>query len=158
MTDNPPSDWRRAYYCREYGNFDSLHADLLAEIERLSDALGEAWDDGNGTGLDGWTGPGRGTLPIDDQAIRYRDRCLAKIRGGEPGGLTAEVEQLRAEVARLEAITDVVELADGRTVPAGAVHALDELDARWPGATLPQARPAVAAAVIDSITGHEEPR
>lgn len=98
--------WRRAYYCRQYGNFDALHGELLTEIERLSDALGTAWDDGNATGLDGWTGPGRGTLPIDDQAVRNRDRCLDSIRGAEPTGLTAEVEQLRAENARLQALLD----------------------------------------------------
>jgi hypothetical protein len=42
-------------------------------------------------------------------------------------------------------------LADSRSVPAAAVAALDELEQRWPGATLPQARPAIAAAVIAAL-------
>lgn len=42
---------------------------------------------------------------------------------------------------------NTIDLADGRSVPASAVAALDELERRWPGATLPQARPAIVAAV-----------
>jgi hypothetical protein len=46
---------------------------------------------------------------------------------------------------------DEIELPDGRSVPAAAVAALDELEKSWPGATLPQARAAIVAAVIDAI-------
>ena len=41
-----------------------------------------------------------------------------------------------------------IELADGRRVPQSAVAALEQLDQEWPGATLPQARPAIAAAIL----------
>ena len=44
-----------------------------------------------------------------------------------------------------------IELADGTKVPARAVAALHELEDRWPGATLPQARPAIVAAVIKAL-------
>ena len=71
---------------------------LLAEIDRLNatiqrvreDAIswvGKAWDDGNATGLDGWVGPGRGTLPIDREAQHARTRMVHKadraLEGGE---------------------------------------------------------------------------
>lgn len=55
---------------------------LLAEIERLRGALGDAWDDGNACGLDGWTGPGRGAGEVDDEAIWRRDRCIEKLLRG----------------------------------------------------------------------------
>lgn len=38
-------------------------------------ALTDAWDDGNGTGLDGWVGPGRGMEP-DEEGIYRRDRYV----------------------------------------------------------------------------------
>ena len=44
-----------------------------------------------------------------------------------------------------------IRLADGRRVPAAAVAALDELEKIWPGATLPQARAAIAAAVLEAM-------
>lgn len=47
---------------------------------------------------------------------------------------------------------DTIHLADGRSVPASAVAALDELEHRWPGATLPQARPAIVAAVMAALS------
>ena len=56
-----------------------LVPELVTEVKRLREALSEAWDDGNGTGLDGWVGPGRGTLPIDEQAVYNRTRCLDKL-------------------------------------------------------------------------------
>ncbi len=46
---------------------------------------------------------------------------------------------------------DTLYLADGREVPLSAVEALAELDDRWPGATLPQARPAIVAAVLAAV-------
>lgn len=50
----------------------------LGEIHRL---LCEVWDDGNASGLDGWVGPGRGTEPVDDQAVFNRDRCILRVMG-----------------------------------------------------------------------------
>lgn len=47
-------------------------------------------------------------------------------------------------------MSDIV-LADGRKVPEKAVKALDKLEEKWPGATLQQARPAIAAAVLKTI-------
>jgi hypothetical protein len=45
----------------------------------------------------------------------------------------------------------MIDLADGRSVPAKAVAALDALEREWPGATLPEARPVVAATVIEAV-------
>ncbi len=45
----------------------------------LIDLIGKAWDDGNGTGLDGWTGPGRGAGEVDDEAVYRRDRCIRTL-------------------------------------------------------------------------------
>ncbi|MFF2631979.1 hypothetical protein ACFVR6_03760 [Microbacterium sp. NPDC058021] len=52
------------------------------EPERVRTALETAWDQGNATGLDGWVGPGRGTLPIDDEAVRSRRRDVDRIMEG----------------------------------------------------------------------------
>lgn len=46
---------------------------------------------------------------------------------------------------------DDIELADGRTVPRKGVDALAILDAKWPGASLPSARPAIVAAVMEVL-------
>lgn len=50
-------------------------------------------------------------------------------------------------------MSQVIHLADGRSVPAAAVKALDDFEAIWPGATFPGARPAIAARVLE--TQHE---
>ncbi|AEK09177.1 hypothetical protein FGG23_gp081 [Mycobacterium phage Ibhubesi] len=53
-----------------------------AENERLRAALGDAWDDGNATGLDGWIGPGIGdSRGVDDQAVYNRNRFLDAALG-----------------------------------------------------------------------------
>lgn len=52
-------------------------------------------------------------------------------------------------------MADTVPLADGRDVPKACVDALDALDERWPGATFPRARAAIAAAVLDAVSGQE---
>ncbi|AHH20788.1 hypothetical protein NONO_c60120 [Nocardia nova SH22a] len=49
------------------------------DTTRIEQALVIAWDDGNATGLDGWTGPGRGAGDVDDEAIRRRNRSLRKL-------------------------------------------------------------------------------
>lgn len=46
------------------------------------EALEAIWDDGNAMGLDGWIGPGRGTEPVDDEAIRGRARAIEKHGAG----------------------------------------------------------------------------
>lgn len=55
----------------------------IAELEaaqrppdEIEAALEYAWDDGNASGLDGWTGPGRGAGEVDKQAIYNRDRAI----------------------------------------------------------------------------------
>lgn len=48
-------------------------------------------------------------------------------------------------------MSELIDLADGRSVPTAAVAALDELERSWPGATLPQARPAIVAAVMAAL-------
>lgn len=47
-----------------------------ATREEVAEALGVVWDDGNGTGLDGWVGPGRGAGEVDREAVRARDRAV----------------------------------------------------------------------------------
>lgn len=47
--------------------------------------------------------------------------------------------------------TEYLHLADGREVPVVAVDALNDLEQRWPGATLEQARPAIVAAVLEAV-------
>lgn len=44
----------------------------------IGEILGAVWDDGNASGLDGWTGPGRGSGEIDDEAVRARKRAVRK--------------------------------------------------------------------------------
>ena len=44
--------------------------------EEVAEALGVVWDDGNGSGLDGWVGPGRGAGEVDHEAVRARDRAV----------------------------------------------------------------------------------
>ena len=51
----------------------SERADL---IERALALVGEAWDDGNGSGLDGWVGPGRGAGEVDREAQHARTRMI----------------------------------------------------------------------------------
>ncbi|MFJ2297374.1 hypothetical protein [Oerskovia paurometabola] len=53
----------------------------------LAAALGDVWDEGNAAGLDGWTGPGRGSLDVDQYAVIARERAvrraLARLQGRE---------------------------------------------------------------------------
>lgn len=44
----------------------------------MAAVLGELWDQGNCTGLDGWIGPGRGSIEVDDVALDDRRRDVEK--------------------------------------------------------------------------------
>lgn len=44
-----------------------------------------------------------------------------------------------------------IHLADGREVPRSAVEALDDLEGMWPGSSIPQARPAIVATVMEAL-------
>jgi hypothetical protein len=46
---------------------------------------------------------------------------------------------------------EMIYLADGREVPKPAVEALSKLESSWPGTTLPQARAAIVATVMQSL-------
>lgn len=48
-------------------------------------------------------------------------------------------------------MTEKVRLAGGAEVPRVCVDRLDELERVWPGATLPQARAAIALVVINAL-------
>jgi len=52
----------------------SVKLDRPELVNLLSHELGRVWDDGNGTGLDGWIGPGRGDERVDAYAVNQRDR------------------------------------------------------------------------------------
>ena len=66
---------------------DRLNATIQRVREQAISLVGKAWDDGNATGLDGWVGPGRGSLPIDTEAQHARTRMVHKadraLEGGE---------------------------------------------------------------------------
>lgn len=47
---------------------------------RSAELFKDAWDDGNALGLDGWTGPGRGSEP-DQYAIDRREKMVDKLVG-----------------------------------------------------------------------------
>lgn len=60
-------------------------AELEARQRRHEIALGQAWDDGNAAGLDGWVGPGRGGGEVDDEAERARTRAIEAGLGAPAG-------------------------------------------------------------------------
>lgn len=41
--------------------------------------VGEAWDDGNAMGLDGYVGPNRGAGDVDPEAKRARERMVDRV-------------------------------------------------------------------------------
>ena len=49
-----------------------------ALIEEALTWIGQAWDDGNASGLDGWIGPGRGAGEVDREAQHARTRMVHK--------------------------------------------------------------------------------
>lgn len=44
----------------------------------LTAVIAGVWDDGNAVGLDGWTGPERGSDEVDDYAVRARERAVTR--------------------------------------------------------------------------------
>ncbi|MFE3052313.1 hypothetical protein [Nocardia sp. NPDC059239] len=62
--------------------------------------LEDAWDDGNAAGLDGWVGPGRGTEPVDEDAILRRGRAtknaLANLEGWRPPARVIDTTEIEA--------------------------------------------------------------
>ena len=44
----------------------------------LTAVIAGVWDDGNAVGLDGWTGPERGSDEVDDYAVRARERAVRR--------------------------------------------------------------------------------
>lgn len=73
------------------GSFDAWLAQVQAEARaderkrvalqsaiRSASLFESAWDDGNAMGLDGWTGPERGTEP-DDHAVTRRERLVDRL-------------------------------------------------------------------------------
>lgn len=60
----------------EFDRWLAAHDDALIEIAIAW--VGRAWDDGNGSGLDGWVGPGRGAGEVDREAQHARTRLIRK--------------------------------------------------------------------------------
>ena len=76
--------------------------------EEVAEALGVVWDDGNGSGLDGWVGPGRGAGEVDHEAVRARDRAVdraLRVIAAAPSATREATEDEVTEVVT-EALTD----------------------------------------------------
>jgi len=85
---------------------DRALAEIIAVLEASKptvvdrEALGEAWDDGNAAGLDGYIGPGRGAGDVDPEAVFARERVLNKLTA-EPGAIDREAPSLGQITAAL---------------------------------------------------------
>lgn len=64
----------------------------------IATRLESAWDDGNATGLDGWTGPGRGSEP-DDYAIRLRERTVDRLSAEIASAIRAAIAHVTGGAA-----------------------------------------------------------
>lgn len=84
-----------------------VRADVLHEA--ALNLVGRAWDDGNGSGLDGWIGPGRGAGEIDAEALRrytaedWGDYYVEGPRQGFEEGVEWQAERDAERIADLEA-------------------------------------------------------
>lgn len=72
--------WRHTYRAALTAALPFLGAAPSATREDvdLTAVIGGVWDDGNGAGLDGWTGPGRGAGEVDHEAVRRRERAVRR--------------------------------------------------------------------------------
>lgn len=77
--------------------------------DSLRAALGEAWDDGNATGLDGYVGPGRGAGEVDPEAVHARERVIEKLAGAHP----AESVPIAARERVAEVLVNSLAFEDG---------------------------------------------
>lgn len=68
-----------------------------ALIEEALAWIGRAWDDGNGSGLDGWVGPGRGAGEVDREAQHARTRLIHKAEAALRAAYQAERGEGRGE-------------------------------------------------------------
>ena len=57
----------------------AIAAQALRSVLDMRHDFEAVWDDGNAVGLDGWTGPGRGSGEVDDYAIRARERAVNRL-------------------------------------------------------------------------------
>ncbi|PKV80878.1 hypothetical protein [Nocardia fluminea] len=76
---------------------------MASDRDILATALGDAWDDGNATGLDGWTGPGRGAGDVDDEAVRARRREIDATLDGDLAGWRPPARKI-ADPAELDTL------------------------------------------------------
>ncbi|GAA4774449.1 hypothetical protein [Microbacterium gilvum] len=88
--------------------------------DNVREALEAAWDEGNGVGLDGWIGPGRGAGEVDDEALRARRRDVDAIlsrfdvtpKGQAQGVIDAHMRQVAHRVMDVFQNADEDALAD----------------------------------------------
>lgn len=96
----------------------------------LTNALRDLWDGGNATGLDGWVGPGRGTLPVDQEAVDHRTQDVQKA---EDAILAAGYRRPRqvTTVEELDALpegTTIVDQAERLTLEETSIQYLEWVD------------------------------
>ena len=94
--------WRHAYRAALTAALPFLTAAPSATRDEVAEALGVVWDDGNGTGLDGWVGPGRGAGEVDHEAVRARDRAVdraLRVIAAAPSATRDEVARTWHEAA-----------------------------------------------------------
>lgn len=86
----------------------------------MAEVLEELWDAGNCTGLDGWIGPGRGVIEVDDVALDDRRRDVDKATAALTAagfGLVADAkaEALEEAAGDFESHVGVGEFAEKST-------------------------------------------
>lgn len=79
------------------------------------------------------------------EEIKMSDPTIARLKAA----LLWNEEPTMTEVLKRHAVSM---MADGSYIPTIAIDALDELEERWPGATLEQARPAIVSAIIRKLS------
>lgn len=79
------------------------------------------------------------------EEIKMSDPTIARLKAA----LLFNEEPTITEVLKKHAVSM---MADGSWIPTVAIDALNELEERWPGATLEQARPAIVSAIIKKLS------